>query len=380
MAQSSTIDNQKVFNSATENFKSFVGSVENVSKTKNMEEIYANMTKLFDAFTNGALLKQGANSETLLRTVYRSLNDDFLEIVQDTDAVDKLIEVIKSKQEGIEPDKVDEALVSETTKKVVTKTLDPETCDPMQVVLDFIDELQTSILQVKLNLSREYERRRLEYAKSLAGQQEDLDNLKAESSQQTTEISETLGQVAEDETKWKDEHLNELSKLMEKFNQATGNASKNILAQTLMEDKNLTDAAKEQRKINWDKLVAGVKGQLKAVEELKAKEKSWKEAQQPKASGQGTSAIDTSKNELGRKVLAMEGAPKVPIPNITPEQAKALQEIQDPKEKEKYLRTIYAKNILDGKIKTPIPAPLIRPMAKVEEAYNKDTDKSDALT
>ena len=84
MAQPNTQDTQKVFNSATENFKSFVGSVENVSNTKHMEEIYANMTKLFDAFTNGALLKQGANSETLLRTVYRSLNDDFLEIVQDT--------------------------------------------------------------------------------------------------------------------------------------------------------------------------------------------------------------------------------------------------------------------------------------------------------
>ena len=146
MAQSSTIDNQKVFNSATENFKSFVGNVENVSHTKHMEEIYANMTKLFDAFTGGILLEQGANSETLLRTVYRSLDEDFLEIVQDTDAVNKLVEVIKSKQEGIEPDKVDSAMVSETTKKVVTKTLNPETCDPMQVVLDFLDELQTSIL------------------------------------------------------------------------------------------------------------------------------------------------------------------------------------------------------------------------------------------
>lgn len=146
MALSSTIDNQKVFNSATENFKSFVGNVENVSHTKHMEEIYANMTKLFDAFTGGTLLEQGANSETLLRTVYRSLDEDFLEIVQDTDAVNKLVEVIKSKQEGIEPDKVDSAMVSETTKKVVTKTLNPETCDPMQVVLDFLDELQTSIL------------------------------------------------------------------------------------------------------------------------------------------------------------------------------------------------------------------------------------------
>ena len=46
-----------------------------------MELIYGNMTKLFDAFTKGALVGQGANSEILLRTVYRSLNDDFLKII-----------------------------------------------------------------------------------------------------------------------------------------------------------------------------------------------------------------------------------------------------------------------------------------------------------
>lgn len=266
MAQPNTQDTQKVFNSATENFKSFVGSVENVSNTKHMQDIYANMTKLFDAFTNGALLEQGANSETLLRMVYRSLDEDFLEIVQDTEAVDKLIEVIKSKQEGIEPENVSEAMVSETTKKVVTKTLDPETCDPMQVVLDFIDELQTSILQVRLNLSREYERRRLEYAKSLAGQQEDLDKLKVQSQEQTEQISETLGQVAADETTWKDAHLKELSRLMEKFDQATGKASDNILAQTLQENKNLNEIAKEQKKVNWDKLISGIQGQQKVAQ------------------------------------------------------------------------------------------------------------------
>lgn len=266
MAQPNTQDTQKVFNSATENFKSFVGSVENVSNTKHMQDIYANMTKLFDAFTNGALMEQGANSETLLRMVYRSLDEDFLEIVQDTEAVDKLIEVIKSKQEGIEPENVSEAMVSETTKKVVTKTLDPETCDPMQVVLDFIDELQTSILQVRLNLSREYERRRLEYAKSLAGQQEDLDKLKVQSQGQTEQISETLGQVAADETTWKDAHLKELSRLMEKFDQATGKASDNILAQTLQENKNLNEIAKEQKKVNWDKLISGIQGQQKVAQ------------------------------------------------------------------------------------------------------------------
>ena len=190
--------------------------------------------------------------------MYRSLDEDFLEIVQDTDAVDKLIELIKSKQEGIKPEKVDEAMVSETTKKVVTKTLDPETCDPMQVVLDFIDELQTSILQVKLNLSREYERRKLEYAKSLAGQQEDLDRLKDESSEQTSEISETLEQVAQDEIEWKDAHLKELSKLMEKFDQATEKASVNVLAQTIKSDKNLMKLSNGIKKVDWDKLISNI--------------------------------------------------------------------------------------------------------------------------
>jgi len=55
-----------------------------------------------------------------------------------------------------------------------------------------------------------------------------------------------------------------------------------------MEDKNLTIAAKEQKKINWDKLVSGVKGQLKAVEELKSKEppKAETKNQTPETKGQ----------------------------------------------------------------------------------------------
>lgn len=57
-------------------------------------------------------------------------------------------------------------MVSQTTKKVVKKTLDPNNLDPMSVVLDFTDELQTAILQVKLNLSRDYEKRKLLHAKS----------------------------------------------------------------------------------------------------------------------------------------------------------------------------------------------------------------------
>ncbi len=125
MTESRTQDNQKVFNSATAGFQSFINGVSPNSSTKNMELIYANMEKLFDVFTQGVLLEQGANSEYILRTIYRSLGEDFLNIFQNSQAVDKIVEVLKQKQSSIEPSEVDKALVSETTKKVITKTLDP---------------------------------------------------------------------------------------------------------------------------------------------------------------------------------------------------------------------------------------------------------------
>ena len=54
--------------------------------------------------------------------------------------------------------------------------------------------------------------------------------MKVESDGQSQQISETLGQVATDEAEWKEAHLKELSRLMEKFDQATIKASDNILA------------------------------------------------------------------------------------------------------------------------------------------------------
>lgn len=141
-----------------------------------MSEIYENMAKLFETFTKGALLEQGANSELVLRTVYRSLNEDFLKIVQDTSAVDKLIEAIKEKQGQVE-ENPETIYASNTTKEVASGKFDPDNCNLMQVVLDFVDELQTAILQVRLNLNREYEYKKLQMAKSFEGQQEDIDNL-----------------------------------------------------------------------------------------------------------------------------------------------------------------------------------------------------------
>ena len=68
-------------------------------------------------------------------------------------------------------------MASTTTKQVATNTFNPNDCDIVSVVLDFVDEIQTAILQVKLNLTREYERRKLEYARSKAGQLEDIQKL-----------------------------------------------------------------------------------------------------------------------------------------------------------------------------------------------------------
>ena len=74
-----------------------MGAVDNPSSSKNMELIYANMTKLFDLFTKGVLKGQGANSEILLRQIYRGLNEDFIKILQDSSAVDKIGEKIKER-------------------------------------------------------------------------------------------------------------------------------------------------------------------------------------------------------------------------------------------------------------------------------------------
>lgn len=161
MAETRTQDNQKVFNSATTKLQSFVNGVQNVSNTKNMEIVYNNMGKMFDAFTNGVLTQQGANSEILLRQVYRSLSDDFLKIIQNSKATDKIVELIKNKQDEVRSS--DEAKnspnITQTTKNVVQNELTPVEFDPLQVITDFVNELQTYVLQIKRDIARQIDRR-----------------------------------------------------------------------------------------------------------------------------------------------------------------------------------------------------------------------------
>ena len=108
MAEINTQDNQKVFNSSLEKFKSFVGGGGKVSSSspssKNLDLIHDNIAKLFDAFTKGTLMGQGSNSELLMRTIYRSLSEDFLDIIKDSDSVEKIIESIKQRQDALSED------------------------------------------------------------------------------------------------------------------------------------------------------------------------------------------------------------------------------------------------------------------------------------
>ena len=262
MALPTTNDSQKVSDSAVEKFRTFVGAVEKVSNTPHMNELYDNMTKLFDAFTNGALTMQGANSDQILRWVVEGLNKDFLKIVENSQATAKLVEAIKEKQASVSSGNVNNALASNTTKKVATNTFDASNYDINQVALDFMAELQQAILQVKLNLSREYERRKLEHAKSLAGQQEDLDRLTKVSQEQDKEIIWTLETMSEDGAKWKDEHLKSLQHLVDVFNQVEPQGETRYLQyiqNTLTKDKNLHALAKKS-KVDLTKLIKQIRG------------------------------------------------------------------------------------------------------------------------
>ena len=54
---------------------------------------------------------------------------------------------------------------------------------------------------------------------------------------------------------------------MERFDQATGKASENVLAQTLKSDKNLTKISNGIKKVDWDKLIGRIQQNMVRVPE-----------------------------------------------------------------------------------------------------------------
>ena len=137
MAEPSTIDQQKVFNSATEKFKNFVGGVDNVKSTENMNVVYENMAKLFESFTNKVLVTQGSDSQYVLNTVYKGLDENLVKLLTNEDAVKKLVEAMKGKMEN-------KTYPSSSTAKPTDNNFTLN-----EVIIDFMDELHTSILKIQ---------------------------------------------------------------------------------------------------------------------------------------------------------------------------------------------------------------------------------------
>jgi hypothetical protein len=85
-----------------------------------------------------------------------------------------------------------------------------------------VDELQSDILKVKINLSREYERQKLAWAKSEEGQKQDLDRLNQEFKEQNQEMLDTLGQLSNQDAQWSSEQMSAMDKLMSVFSKFAG--------------------------------------------------------------------------------------------------------------------------------------------------------------
>ena len=135
----------------------------------------------------------------------------------------------------------------------------------MQVVLDFMDELQTSILQVRLNLSREYEKRKIEWAKSKEGQQQDIDSLNKTLTEQGQGTVDALGRMSDEDEKWKLERLNQMEsmlKVLDGIDDSDRNISSelNSFNKAVLQDRSLQEMAKETKKIDLQKLVSEIQG------------------------------------------------------------------------------------------------------------------------
>ena len=159
---------------------------------------------------------------------------------------------------------MDSALVSQTTKQVVLKTLTPDNCDIMQVVLDFMDELQTAILQVRLNLSREYERRKIEWAKSKEGQQQDIDNLNKVLTEQGQGTVDALGRMSDEDEQWKLERLNQIESMLNTLD-LSGDGEKSISSSIDQLNKAIQQGQKVKlqdntKRIDLRKLVGEING------------------------------------------------------------------------------------------------------------------------
>lgn len=264
------------------------------------------------------------------RTIYRSLDEKFLNIVKDSKTVDKISEVIKANQANLTPENVDSAMVSQTTKQVVLKTLTPDNCDIMQVVLDFMDELQTAILQVRLNLSREYERRKLEWAKSKEGQQQDIDNLNKTLTEQGQGTVDALGNLADEDEQWKLERLSQIESMLKTLD-LSGDVEQGISSSIDQLNKAIQQGQKVKlqdnkppKQIDLRKLVSEIEGsnQIGGIDQTQPEVveqdgKQWRELE--KEQKQYEKEIQ---NDISLFAKESKGLEKTKIPEVDQKQSK----------------------------------------------------------
>ena len=144
--------------------------------------------------------------------------------------MDKIVDLIKENQKNAAQGS---PMVSQTTKNVVLNKLNPQDCNPQEVILDFMDELQSDILKVKINLSREYERQKMAWAKSASGQKQDLDRLNQEFKEQNQEMLDTLGQLSNQDAQWSSEQMSAMDKLMSTLSKFDGVQTQSIASNAL---------------------------------------------------------------------------------------------------------------------------------------------------
>lgn len=144
--------------------------------------------------------------------------------------MDKIVDLIKENQKNAAQGS---PMVSQTTKNVVLNKLNPQDCNPQEVILDFMDELQSDILKVKINLSREYERQKMAWAKSAEGQKQDLDRLNQEFKEQNQEMLDTLGQLSNQDAQWSSEQMSAMDKLMSTLSKFDAGQTQSIASNVL---------------------------------------------------------------------------------------------------------------------------------------------------
>lgn len=247
MSEPRTQDTQKVFNSATQNLQSFMGNVDNVSSTKNMEMIYGNMAKLFESFASNVLTQQGANSSIVLRTIYRGLDENFSQILQNPQLVDKINDVIgKYKSDG--KSNSDDKGISGYQKPIVDSSVESN-IDVQDVIVDFIDKLQYAILKIRQELIRKKQIQAIKYKQLYDNQNSDIQDLNQELARVDGESLNMLEQAQDEDKASLEQNITKTNEILNQIENAINGSGFEGGVESKHKKENISVDAKSESKL-----------------------------------------------------------------------------------------------------------------------------------